>query len=174
MYGYFSNYRYEPNFTKAKCQQEELTVKRGIMNYELSPLKNIESAGRVVRTAIIPKYANLSLRADQVKTSFNSWSFLAIFAGMHIYRMRFLKKNLSEMNLPLYHIYTCFVWSFLINCPLSYAFSENFKSKNEVLKARKSVYDLERDFAKAYFVPLLAEEVKKEVMKLKAEAEKKN
>ncbi len=173
MYGYFSNYKYESNFNKAKCEQDVLAVKRDIMKYELSPLKTLQSAGDVVN-GIRPKIKSYQEKSKLRKRTYNYWSFLAIFAGIHISRMRYLKKSLNEMNLPLYHIYHCFLWSFIGNCFVSLFLSENFRNKYETYKTWKTVYNLKEDFQKAYFLPMLVEEVKKEVLIIKAEDEKNN
>ena len=171
MYGYFSNNKYEPDFSKAKCQQNVLAVKKAIMKFEQSPLKSKESAGAVIRKTIYAKTEDLSKRAKEIKSSFNSWTFLAIFSAIHIGRMRFLKKNLNEMELPIYNIYCCFLGSFLLNLPVSQFFSNNYGNKIDIIKANKELYNLERSFSKNYFMPLFAEEVKR--LEIEGEIEKK-
>ncbi len=158
MYGYFSNYKYEPNFFRAKCQQDETAVRKAIYYFEFSPLKNLQSSADVFLNTFMPRRDNLQKREKEIKKTFNSWSFLAIFATLHLLHLRLAKKNLNEMELPFLHIYTCTLWSFIFNCPVSWLLSKNFKKNNDLRASISRVQNSQSDFMKSYLVPLVGEE----------------
>lgn len=146
MYSYFSNPKFEPSHFRAKCQQEEMAVKKAIMYYESSPLKNSDSALAVCKNTIAPKLMSSIRRKQDLEISFNPWSFVFLFSFFHIQRMRLLKNNLNEMEYPFFHILQSFIYSSIFNIPVSIVLTKNYSNKKEINKNVNKIKDIMNSF----------------------------